>query len=1138
MPRAIYLSAFVVLIILLVLPGCQDAPTVPDSSADSNSSAVTSGDAGQSHQCFGYYTLIINTDAMEVDATPLRSSEWHFNLTGILNTTMGVSAAGVPSEHDPANGLFVFDITLSHPFETSPQLAGFDVKGILVTPGTYAVGSLIFSGADETRLENADGYTRWWNPTEFTSPGMLGYEDGILASAPGSSLTATVNPYKYFADILYPISSLGAVCYEPLDSDQGRGVFTAGSNNTRRYEIRFPMDPGPQIVYGYAIDCSWNPPSPNPPTEVPDDFPMNANQPEAYRIGIKTTANTLYYDSESGIGGGVLRLEAGIFDWQGQAAGNIPPELSTVRFVAPDLMSSGVDGILHEQTPEKAVYTVDLTGVAVPTEAGGTLVVCRVASSDGSTYKQTAMPAPDDSLSAYNVIALDIPDPECTADTNNQFNEAFDLDLNEPTIDQMCAPDDYKDFFEFDIPWGNLVAGEMTLYCDAEPTDFGLYDDSEALISEVAVSGGVASIDFGALGIMLGHFYLRVLTQTSGHAFIYMIEPNIELEDVTPLDPVNVTPDGLCFNPTWVTAYGQLAFASGKNGLWVYDYGADKFDPPLLSHVEINIGQKPALVHPYIYLVDSFSTLNISMIDMTDPSNPVLHKDIMLAGGAVNCLQAEPDYLYLGLETSNIDIYDIATDPTAPVLVATIPHYKPPQEMELLYNAYGPDYWLVVSENYLMVNFYNVTDKSAIPAPGIISYLSGTSIRDITTIDNYCFHVMYDSGANNYFVSTYIDANGLVSKDSDSLVYSPNLVDVEGDFGFVANDLHIMKMDISNPNDPVHVANYTLDDAKMLDMDIEGQYAWYALGEAGLRMIGFPGLNDFGRTIGLGDPSELAIDGDYMFATESADPYYAIKSVDISDPANAFIADELILGYWPSRIEVNGDKLIAAVNGQYFMTVDSSDPSLLVGMDVYDTAKWVLSIGLTDTALYIGHLDWTFGVWDISNWSLPSYVKSIAVTELAKQFLFKDNIMYARSGGDILVYSINNPLDPNYIDTYTALASVTNMTIDGDYLYMATEDTLEIADISNPQTPTFVASEPHPDAPHGQYIAVENQFAILQPYWTTPPAVMRVWPLDDPTVIGPLYGSEYAVKPNQVLIHDGYYYELDPDFIVRIWDLY
>ncbi|HDS31161.1 MAG TPA: hypothetical protein ENN67_08975 [Firmicutes bacterium] len=83
-----------------------------------------------------------------------------------------------------------------------------------------------------------------------------------------------------------------------------------------------------------------------------------------------------------------------------------------------------------------------------------------------------------------------------------------------------------------------------------------------------------------------------------------------------------------------------------------------------------------------------------------------------------------------------------------------------------------------------------------------------------------------------------------------------------------------------------------------------------------------------------------------------------------------------------------------------------------------------------------------------------------------------------------------------------------------------------------------MSSIPHPNAPNGEYVAAVEQFAILQPYMTLPPSLMRVWPPESPVNTGILYDFEYAVKPNQVLVHDGCYYERGPGYSLRIWDLY
>ncbi|MFH1675450.1 MAG: hypothetical protein ABIC40_00395, partial [bacterium] len=181
---------------------CQGNPTVPAVNSDAKIPTASEARTEGAHQCLGFHYFALDTRSMKISLIPARATDLHLNVTGVLNTAFGVKVSFVPGESEPQNGIFTFDITLEHPFGTKPGLAGFDVKGILLTPGTLAVGSLMFADTDETRLENADGYTRWWNPIEFPQEGMFGYTQGMYAKTPAANLTATVNPYKYFADAL------------------------------------------------------------------------------------------------------------------------------------------------------------------------------------------------------------------------------------------------------------------------------------------------------------------------------------------------------------------------------------------------------------------------------------------------------------------------------------------------------------------------------------------------------------------------------------------------------------------------------------------------------------------------------------------------------------------------------------------------------------------------------------------------------------------------------------------------------------------------------------------------------------------------------------------------------------------------
>ncbi|MCK4721219.1 hypothetical protein KAU08_11185, partial [bacterium] len=376
---------------------------------------------------------------------------------------------------------------------------------------------------DETRLLHPDGYTRWWNPSEFTTPGVLGYIEGIIANATPAELTATVNPYKHFADILNYNSSLAPMINEPLNSDLGRGVFRDTSSNTRRMYFQFPTTPALTVKIGYAIDCSWDFPDPNPPVEIPDDFPIEANQPEPYGIFIQPYVNTLNYDTDTGIGGGILKLRINVNDWQGQAACNVSGQINTVRVFCPDLFIGGITAVFLEETATKASYLVDLTGLTTVTGAGEVLLVVRVESSDGSTYVQGAADGPDAQLSSYHTIPIVIMDLECYPDNNNDFPEAYSIGSYGTTTGQVCYPEDELDYFYFDIAPGADSNGEIRLSADHLAT-LGFYDGSGHLLAMTDTSSGTGVIVIDDMPLMPEVHYIEIGTQVSTQVVPYFLE--------------------------------------------------------------------------------------------------------------------------------------------------------------------------------------------------------------------------------------------------------------------------------------------------------------------------------------------------------------------------------------------------------------------------------------------------------------------------------------------------------------------------------------------------------------------------------------------------------------------------------------
>ena len=190
---------------------------------------------------------------------------------------------------------------------------GFDVRGISMADGSVVGAhdaSVLRAGPNDSRLLNPDGYTRFWNPTEFTSTDTLfGFTKGKLAGP--AFPNSTINPYKYFADNLGPDDSV-----QGLDPGN-RGVFTDGSTNSRTYQIQFKQGLKTPFDFNYAIDASWSAPDP----AYAPDFPVqayfpSANVQEPFYFQAKDAGSTAYWASTS-ISGGEFKFDLDVFDRQG-----------------------------------------------------------------------------------------------------------------------------------------------------------------------------------------------------------------------------------------------------------------------------------------------------------------------------------------------------------------------------------------------------------------------------------------------------------------------------------------------------------------------------------------------------------------------------------------------------------------------------------------------------------------------------------------------------------------------------------------------------------------------------------------------------------------------------------------------------
>jgi len=350
---------------------------------DSNEHPLQGQPIQGSHALWGLYQFSIDPDANDLEIVPLRAATLHLNALKFLepNGQYGLVQLDGGLAWNPDKTVLDLDLKVIHPFSGLDKFSGFDVRGIVIPKATlsgFSDPDLITSSMTDMRLLNPDGYTRWWNPTEFPGNTIFSYVDGALGQDDAVwDFESTLNGYKYFSNAL----GLNDEVY--LQDQLDRGVFRAGTEVTRHYTLAIPTFPS-SLIFNYAIDASWEKPANDPPM-IPDDFPITANMPEPYAVISNELFNSIYYDENIPEQGGMLQLEIHVYDWQGAT----PSPTGTVAGVFgewPGLFDLTEADFIGDQGPY-AAYSMTLTpldGVLSSTDDIEYLIW--VESTDGAGY--------------------------------------------------------------------------------------------------------------------------------------------------------------------------------------------------------------------------------------------------------------------------------------------------------------------------------------------------------------------------------------------------------------------------------------------------------------------------------------------------------------------------------------------------------------------------------------------------------------------------------------------------------------------------------------------------------------------------------------------------------------------------------
>jgi len=1092
---------------ILVLCGCSSNPTDPTLNIDNPVSSHNLVN-NQTHGLLGYYELSVDTETGAGEVISIRNPDLHLNITGILNATMGVAVAGVPDQADPPNGLFVFDITLTHPFATKPNLSGFDVTGILITPGTVEIGPLTFAGIDETRLLNADGFTRWWNPSEFTVPGFFGYTQGLFAPTSSTELTATVNPYKYFADILGAEDAMTPVQTTPIDANGGRGIFSAGSANTRRYEIQFPTNPAPVVKFGYAIDAVWAAPTVNPPQELPDDFPMDANRPEAFRVVMAEKFNSLFHDTESGAGGGSLELQVNVHDWQGWSDGTVADEIAGVRIYSPTMFTGGVDAVFLNEEEGKARFTVDLTGVVAPTYVGDHIVYCKAISSEGN-YSQTGAPAPDAAVSAWQELIVTVAEIDCP----ELSMQVFDLEFNTPVSGVICTDGNYADYYQVEIFPGWEATGEAILQASGDETYLALKDGMGSEIVKEPVADGLAVISFDDYVLPTSNLIFEVEITNPGGITNYVLGLDGSAVNVTPDPPLEVTGDSI-YNVPWdIYLDGTICYGLGWNGVWTYDV-TDPANPVVVGETlhdwpnnlyQTDMSAPYAVYTTHVGLFDDGDTVGV--IDFTDPANPFIHDPFLDLPEQILSVTIDSQYIYVGTfdgVDELVTIYYYLSNPAMPTEVGSFDPFGEPDGMILVYPDTDTPY-LVLDNLDFVFSMWDVSDPSDVTLAGGSTGYSFVELHDWVSVGDYLLISVDETGDNDNRVSV-MELDGMLFDEVGTVNISGYGLAIDESWPYIylaGRGEGITVINATDPTDPLFVTSVE-GTANVYDLAVDDDLIAVRHYNYGTEFydITSPELPvASGHPEAVNHPSTGIIIDDNYYVANSTSPDDELVTFDPNSPGIPQITYRSDLDADVEKMAI-GNGLLATVNWNSWSLYDFADPLNPIH---YHTEEIGFAtphgIYIGDGFMYVLYYA-SFHVIDISAPWAPYKVTEISMPfgDGGRDMFVQGEYVYVITTGGLFSWDITDPLAPEDYGQFDAISDVEGGAIRGNYAYISCSETLQIVSLINPLEPASVGTIYH-GVLDLEYVEVHGQFAYLCGF-DGELLTCRIYPPNTPSYIG------------------------------------
>jgi hypothetical protein len=550
-------------------------------------------------------------------------------------------------------------------------------------------------------------------------------------------------------------------------------------------------------------------------------------------------------------------------------------------------------------------------------------------------------------------------------------------------------------------------------------------------------------------------------------SFIYTLD--ISPKAVLPMTSSSTYYDANLNSAPSVSISGTIAVVlQGNDTLFIEDI-SNPASVTLLAKYHIMYGSADSVYYDgtYAYVVAN----GLQVVDLTNPSSPVLTKTISVSGGYG--LAHQGNYLYL-LTYNGLSIVDIST-PGNPVALGS------------LSSAVAWGHGIAVSGNYAFITGYSddsfaVVDISDPTTPTLVKKIADSTNLDgsyaVAVAGGYAY-VSMSTGLTIIDISTPSTATVITNITNSYYIAVGDGMQVIGNYLYTASyNGGFTVSDISTPTAPV--VNSHMSASTLVGLAIDGSYAYtvsQGLNPLAVYNIATPtAVTKVGSNYGylgmLDSPRGIAGSGNYVYIAARGSNSVAV--FDISDPtapdlvANA--TDPSTLSS-VTNVTLAGNYVYALAQSRLTIVNVSTPTAPSIVGSLYDNTNLYGAVDVALTGNYAIVLSSTkLAVVNITNKAAPATVGTVtnALFNNCRDISVSGNYAYLACAGSnsLVVVDLSTPTSPTVAGSLTDSTNLnytSSIAIYGSYLYAGCSNNYgggAIIDISNPAAPTLVGHLP------------------------------------------------------------------------------